>query len=238
MKKLGIIGGLGPMATAYFMQLVIEMTDAAVDQDHIEMIVYSNPSTPDRTAYILGESKEDPSEEMIRAGKALTAAGMDILGIPCMTAHYFHQKLMEEIGAPIIHGIRETAIYLKERGIHCAGIMATDGTIQAKIFQSVLEEYGIEVVIPDEANQKKVMHVIYKNVKAGKPAEMGKFLSAAEYLKENGAEVIILGCTELSVIKRDEKVGPGFIDALDVLARKCVLECGNLKDEYQELITE
>lgn len=225
------------MATAYFMQLVIEMTDAKVDQDHIEMVVYSNPRTPDRTSFILGESQEDPSIEMIRAGKALKEAGMDVLGIPCMTAHYFHQNLCDQIGLPIIHGIRETALYLKEHGIKTAGIMATDGTISSNIFQSALEEVGIVALAPDASHQKKVMHLIYQDIKAGKPAEMGMFFSVSEHLKERGAQVIILGCTELSVIKRDEKVGPGFIDALDVLARKCVLTCGNLKADYQELIT-
>lgn len=236
MKRLGIIGGLGPMATAYFLQLIIEMSDAKTDQDHIETIIYNFPKTPDRTKYILGLSELNPAPEMIRIGKLLAEQQVDVLAIPCVTAHYFHAQMEEEIGLPVLHGIRKTAEYLKERNISCVGVMATDGTIQSKLFQTELEAQGIKAVVPDKENQKKVMHLIYDDVKAGKPAEMDLFQEVTEHLMNQGAEVVILGCTELSVIKRDEKLKKGYLDVLDVLARSCVLSCGTLKEEYIELI--
>ena len=96
MKKLGIIGGLGPMATAYFLQLIVEMTDACNDQEHIEVLLYSKPQTPYRTNFILGRSKEDPQPYLLEMGKSLTAQGAEVLAIPCITAHYF-QKELEQI---------------------------------------------------------------------------------------------------------------------------------------------
>lgn len=236
MKRLGIIGGLGPMATAYFMQLIIEMTDARTDQDHIETIVYNFPKTPDRTKYILGLSELNPAPEMIRIGKLLAQQQVDVLAIPCVTAHYFHAQLEKEIGIPVVHGIRKTAEYLAERNIRCVGVMATDGTIQSNLFQQELDAKGIKAVVPDKVNQRKVMQMIYDDIKAGKRADMKKFREVTKNLQEQQAEVIILGCTELSVIKRDEKLKKGYLDILDVLARSCVLSCGTLKEEYIELM--
>lgn len=116
--------------------------------------------------------------------------------------------------------------------------MATDGTIQSKLFQDEIERMGMHVVLPSEEEQKKVMELIYDDVKANQPVEMEKFQSVRDYLQQNGAEVIILGCTELSLIKRDYEVGPGFIDAMEVLAMKSVVLCGApLKKQYQSLLT-
>ena len=95
-KTLGVIGGLGPMATAYYMELVIQMTDASCDQEHLNMIISSRPGTPDRTRYILGLSDENPAPVMIDAGRWLVAEGAEILAIPCITAHYFQKQLEEE----------------------------------------------------------------------------------------------------------------------------------------------
>ena len=117
--------------------------------------------------------------------------------------------------------------------------MATDGTVRSGIFHKELEKQGLLPIAPSANAQKDVMHLIFNNVKAGKPAEMDRFLSAAGDLRRQGAEVIILGCTELSLIKRDEKIGAGFVDAMEVLARQSVLACDKpLKKEYECLITK
>lgn len=238
MKRLGIIGGLGPMATAYFLRLIIEMTDAKTDQEHIEIILHNKPQIPDRTRYILGLSQENPMPELLQTGKGLVEQGAEVIAIPCITAHFFQKELEEQIGRPIVHAIEETAKYLQMEKITRVGLMATDGTIQSRLFRSILEKYGITCVVPDEENQKKVMHIIYNNVKAGLPGEMDKFREVADYLFADGAEVILLGCTELSLLKRDEKLGKGFLDVLEVLTRQVVLSCGTLRKEYEHLITE
>lgn len=237
-ETLGVIGGLGPIATAHFMELVINMTDARTDQAHLPMIVYNMPYIPDRTAYILDNTQEDPLPEMLRIGQALQMQGVSRIAIPCVTAHYFFDRLEAGIPVPIINGVRETVRHLKENGIEAVGIMATDGTIQSKIFHRELCARGLTPVVPDEQAQKAVMHLIFENVKAGKPAQMDKFFAAAQALRDQGAQAIILGCTELSLIKRDHRIGAGFIDAMEVLAQQSVLACGKpLKQEYRCLIT-
>ena len=237
-RRLGIIGGLGPLATAYFYELITRMTSVERDQDHIEILIHSVPQIPDRTSYIIGRSEENPLPEMIRTGKGLAALGAECIAIPCITAHYFHSDLVADIHVPIIHLVEETVSYLHSRGISRAGIMATDGTIQSGLFQKELERQGMKALVPKADYQKDVMHLIYENIKIGTEPEMDRFQRAAGHLRKQGAEVIILGCTELSLIKRDQKIGAGFLDALDVLAFRSVLLCGaKVKEEYRELIT-
>ena len=238
MKRLGIIGGLGPMATAYFFQLIIEMTDAGKDQEHIEILIHNRPQIPDRTNYILGNSDENPLPELIEVGKGLVKQGAELVAMPCVTAHFFQQTLEEEIRIPVLNAITETAQYLKMENIHTVGIMATDGTIESKLFQTILEENEIGCVLPERKMQEDVMHLIYQNVKAGKAMEMERFERVSQELFDKGAEVVLLGCTELSMAKKDHGIGKGFLDVLEVLARKAVLTCGILKEEYQHLIIE
>lgn len=238
MKKLGVIGGLGPMATAFFMQMVIEMTDAEIDQNHIEMLIHNCPSIPDRTNYILGKSNDNPGPRMIEVGKGLADAGSQVIAIPCVTANYFYDELTEKIPAEVINTVKETADYLREKGINKVGLMATDGTVQSGLFNAEFEKFGIELIVPGERAQKYVMDIIYNNVKAGKVIDMDEFEFVSGELRGKGAQVILLGCTELSMARRDENIGPGYLDVMQVLARTSVIKCGLLKEEYTDIITK
>ncbi len=237
MKNLGVIGGLGPMATAYFMQLVVEMTDAKIDQEHIPMMVYHCPQIPDRTSFFLRKSEENPIKRIISCAKVLEQLGMECLAMPCITAHSFFDEIQKEISIPMIHMVKETVEYLKKEGVCCVGLEATDGTIGTGYFQKELEKQGIKVIVPSKEKQEMVMHLVYQNVKAGRRVDMERFEQIEQELQEQGAEVIILGCTELSIINRDEKIGHGYLDAIEVLAKTAVLQCGTLKSKYQKLIT-
>lgn len=237
-KSLGVIGGLGPAATAYFYELISRMTDASIDQGHIDVNIISRPSIPDRTDYILNKSADSPLPHLIEAGRILEGLGVSYIAIPCITAHYFYDQLASNIGVPIIHIIRETVQYLKSHGVRKAGIMATEGTITGELFQLELNKHGISPIIPTKPSQDLVTSLIYNNVKAGRPANMEFFNKVRDELIRGGADTIILGCTELSMIKRDESIGSRFIDALEVLAMRSVLNSGAcLKKEYQDLIT-
>ena len=238
MKKLGVIGGLGPMATAYFYQLVVQMTDAATDQEHFETIIYSNPLTPDRTRFILGRSSDDPMPFLLESGLELKRQGVEAIAIPCMTAHFFQPRLEEELGVRVIHAIREAGKHLSERGIRTIGVIATDGTIETGLFQDSMAQFGISCVTPDAKRQSNVMHLIYDDIKAGRPAEMDLFHDISDSLFEKGAEAVLLGCTEISLIKRDHELGKGFLDVMEVLAQQSVKTCGKLRQEYEELISE
>lgn len=235
---LGVLGGLGPMATAYYLELMIKMTDAATDQEHLQSIVMNFPTVPDRTAYILGRSEESPLEPMITLGRQLKAMGASVIATPCITAHYFHQPLQEGIGLPMIHGIECIARQLAQAGICRVGLMATDGTVQSGIFQRQVEEQGMELVLPDEAGQAAVMSLIYDQVKAGKAPDLRLFNTVKEQLRQKGAQVVVLGCTELSMIKKENPLGDGIVDALEVLAQESLLACGkSVKPEYHTLFT-
>ena len=238
MKKLGIIGGLGPMATAYFMRRIIELTDAATDQENIEMIIYNCPSIPDRTGFILGKSQEDPLPCILELAQHLERQNVDYIAMPCITAHYFHDQLADSVFIPVSNGIKEAAEYLKNQGISRVGIMATDGTVSMHLFDSVFKNYDISCIYPEQECQKLVMSIIYDDVKAGRSVNMDEFYIVKEQLIDAGAQVIILGCTELSILKRDNPVGPKVLDIVDVLAADCVKKCAKPRIECDNLITE
>ena len=234
--RLGVIGGLGPMATANYLELVIRMTDAKRDQEHPEIIILNIPSIPDRTAYILGRSRENPLPPMVELGKQMKSLGATVLATPCMTAHYFHEALQDSTGLPLIHGIRCTAQTLRDAGVKKVGLMATDGTVQSGIFQRQVEELGMELVLPDENGQRGVMTLIYDQVKAGLEPDMALFAAIRDELRAKGAQAVVLGCTELSLLKKQQDLGRGVLDALEVLAKESVLACGKqVKPDYQEL---
>ena len=236
MKKLGVIGGLGPMATAYFLQLLTQMSDAETDQEHMEILLHSKPRIPDRTRFILGRSGEDPLPQMIEVGIDLKSQGAEVIAIPCVTAHYFQKNLEDAIGIPILNAVEETVLCLKEAGISRAGILATDGTIESGLFQRAFAGEGISAMLPDRAGQQAVMQIIYQNVKAGQPVDSAAFWRVAEGLFGQGAQAVLLACTELSLVKRDFGLGEGFLDVMEVLARKAVLICGRLKGQYECLL--
>lgn len=238
MKKLGVIGGLGPMATAYLLQLVTQMSDARTDQEHMEVLVHSRPQIPDRTRFILGESMESPVPMMAEVGRGLVSRGAEVLAIPCITGHYFRRRLEEEIGVPIIDAILEAALCLRRAGVEQVGVMATDGTIACGLLQETFTGQGIRCVLPGQDGQREVMRVIYEDIKAGAPPDLAAFGAVSEELFRDGSQAVLLACTELSLVKRDygNSLGAGYLDILEVLARQAVLSCGRLKQEYDRLL--
>lgn len=236
MKILGVIGGLGPMATAYFLQLVTQMTAVDSDQDHIIIYMQSIPNTPDRTTYILNDKSENPLPFLVKAGRALKKQGADLLAIPCVTAHYFQKKMCQEIGIPVIDLPTELAIELQRMNVKKVGILATSGTIESGFLQQILEKHGIEVCVPEKNAQEKIMEIIYQQIKAGKEADVETFVRIGRLLKEQGAEKLILGCTELSLLKRDyqDNIAEDYIDVLEVLAKIAIQGVGaSLKENFK-----
>lgn len=225
-KTLGILGGLGPMATVYFYEMITEHTKANCDQEHINMVISSHATTPDRTAFILGKSKENPLPAMIEEANKLVAYGADIIVLPCNTAHYFYEELSRAVEAPIINIIKETVLYCAERGMKKIGVFATEGTVKTGSYGKVCREYGIEEVYPCEASQKIINEIIYDNIKQGKSADMHRFSQVVSELEAQGCETVILGCTELSLIKKSEKLSDYFTDSLEALARATIRACG------------
>ncbi len=224
-RVLGILGGLGPMATVYFYEMLTRHTKATRDQDHIDVIINSRATTPDRTSYILGESNENPFDIMAADATRLVTFGADIIAIPCNTAHYFYDRLNESIEIPILNMVEETVLFAKE---NCkkVGILATSGTIETRTYQRVCDRLDLAYAVPSAKKQADVMDLIYADIKQGKPADRQKFDAVVEELKAEGCGRVILGCTELSLIKRDEKLGDFYIDSMEVLAKNAILAFG------------
>ena len=225
-QTLGILGGLGPMATVYFYDMLVRHTKATCDQDHLDVIISSRASTPDRTSYILGQSTENPFDIMARDAQRLVTFGADVLAIPCNTAHYFYDRLNETISVPILNMVEETVLEAKARGCCRVGILATSGTVQTGTYSRMCERHVLEFVCPDEARQQDLMNVIYGDIKQGKRPDMARFFAVADSLKRQGCTRMILGCTELSIIKKDEQLDAFYIDSMSVLAKNAITTFG------------
>ncbi|ALM74353.1 cysteate racemase [Thermococcus barophilus] len=226
-KIIGILGGMGPMATVELFKRIVLKTPAKRDQDHPRIIIYNNPKIPDRTAYILGKG-ENPLPELIDSAKKLESWGADFIIMPCNTAHFFADEIQRAINIPLINMIEETAEYVKQLGIKRVGLLATTGTVVSGIYQRALEKRGIKVIIPNKEEQENVMRGIYEGIKANK-FEFGRelLLEIAKKL-EKESEGIIAGCTEVSVALKPEDLEVPLIDPMDVIAEKAVKLALNL----------
>ncbi len=225
-KKLGILGGLGPMSSVYFYELLTLHTDARRDQDHLDLILSSGATTPDRTAFILGQSSDSPLPRMIADAKALIAAGADLIAIPCNTAHYFYDALADAVPVPVINILRETVNTLARRGIRKIGVLATAGTVESGAYHHVCTQAGVECLVPDAEGQAILNRIIYEEIKQGRPVDMDAFFAVSAALLDAGCERLVLGCTELSLLKRDEGLSVPYFDSLDALAYRSILACG------------
>ena len=225
-KLLGILGGLGPMATVYFYEMLTAHTKASCDQEHIDILISSRASTPDRTAFIVGASGESPIGAMIEEGKRLQNCGVDLISIPCNTAHYFNDELTAALDIPVVNILLETAAHAKRTGAKTVGILATEGTVRSGAYAHVCQQVGIDCIVPDEEHQSILSDMIYGQIKQGKPADMRKFERVCDHMISRGADKLVLGCTELSLIKRDNDLGDLFIDSLEVLACRTIALCG------------
>lgn len=222
---LGILGGLGPMSTFRFCELLTAHTRATCDADHIDMIVSSRATTPDRTDFILGRSQKDPLPVMLEELRRLENAGADLIVIPCNTAHYFYHGLQRESQVPMLNIIEETVSFLKKGNVSRIGLLATEGTVQSGAYAEACQRMGIECLTPTEEEQGIISDIIYQSVKRNQPADMKAFARVAKNLQSRGCEKLVLGCTELSLLDRSEMPDDLFLDSLDVLAYKTILTC-------------
>lgn len=232
LKKLGVIGGMGPEATSFFYARVIARTKAYCDQEHINMVILSHATMPDRTHAILTGHKEELLEEITADAKDLERMGVSNIAIPCNTSHYFYDEIQAATNVPVINMIEESvqAVIKEHPGIKKIGIMGTDGTVQSGIYHKFCEKNHVAATVPHEDVQKDVMSLIYDDIKKGKTGDKRKFDRAYEDLMSQGCEAIILACTELSVFKEYYQVPLNCIDAMDILVKESIIRSGA---EYQ-----
>ena len=226
--KLGILGGLGPAASAYFLEMITEHTKAERDQDHIDILLSSRATTPDRTDFIMGRSDKNPLPVMIRDAKYLESCHVSAIVIPCNTAHYFIEEIRRSVSVPIPSIITETVSHIVRAGYRKAGILATEGTIAAGSYQRECERQGIEWALPSEKGQSELMELIYGDIKRGRHADEEKFRRICDSLLAEGCDTLILGCTELSLINRQIGGDERLTDSLEVLAYTAIKLCGHV----------
>lgn len=196
-KTIGIIGGMGPLATADLFQKIVLHTDAACDQEHLHILIDCNTDIPDRTAALL-HGGADPVPELTKSARRLADMGAEGLVMPCNTAHGFYAAVSQAVDIPVLHMIELTRDALRERGVTCAGLLATDGTVETGVYQKSFDGSGITLLTPEREGQAAVMDIIYNGVKAGDTAhDASAFRRACEELLVRGAQTLILGCTEL-----------------------------------------
>ena len=230
-KTIGILGGMGPEATSYFFDLIIRNTAAGKDREHVPVIIRSDPRVPDRTEAILHDG-ESPIP-MLRAGiKILRQAGADFFVMPCVSAHYFLRDVPARENVPFISLLDEARRYVWAAvpGIRMIGLIATAGTVRSGIIRDGFAGTGIEIVVPGEGQQEKVMEAIYgkRGIKAGfttgRPRRL--ILDVARGLVRRGAEAIMAGCTEVPLVLRQEDLAVPFIEPMRIGALACIKKAG------------
>jgi aspartate racemase len=227
-KIIGIIGGMGPEATADFYSKIIKATKVTKDQEHFRVIIDSNPKIPDRTLAIIGEG-ESPLSEMIETAKNLELAKVEVACIPCITAHYFIDEIRKEVNYEILNALEVLNEYIKSNYKHVKkiGVLSTTGTMKAGMFNKYFPEY--EIIYPNIKDQEdKVMEAIYgeNGIKCGNYGmePISLLVYAADGLISQGADLIVSGCTEISIVLKPEHIIKPLIDTMEVLANKVVSE--------------
>ena len=227
-KTIGILGGMGPMATADLFRKITALTGAGRDNDHIRIYIDSNASIPDRTAAIL-EGGEDPIPAMTESLRKLELCGADCVIMPCNTAHYFLPRLEPLTKLPFLSMIQAAANACRDRFPgRTVGILATTGTLSAGLYQEALAGRGVPFLVPDEGERARLMEVIYQGVKAGAPPEAYReaFLSVTEGMAGRGAACFLLACTELPLAVRELGLDLPCADPTEELAKAAIRFCG------------
>jgi aspartate racemase len=221
--RLGVLGGMGPAATADFFAKLTILTPAVCDQEHIPTIVCSFPEIPDRTEAIL-EGGPSPVPGMLRALEMLERCGATYIAIPCNTAHHWFDTLQRKISVPILHVVDAVRDCLGDRGFAAMsiGLLATTATLRTGIYQSRLAAYGYECLSPNDRDQAEIMNVIRatKAGRTGDPTNSAAIDHIVRGLMERGARAIVIACSELPLVIRQKS--PLYVDATEALAMACV----------------
>ncbi|MDO6497097.1 aspartate/glutamate racemase family protein [Photobacterium sanguinicancri] len=223
LKKLGVLGGMGPLATVTFMQKIIARTPAHSDQEHIPMLVSSVPQIPDRTACILNKGP-DPFPILKQGFEELQSAGASCIVIPCNTAHFWYARLQAISHVHTISIIDSVVSEAKYRQYQRVGILATTATMMTNMYQGRLAEKGIDGLETTEQEQQQVMAGIYA-VKAGNVKEGEQLMAPVfEAMLARGADAVIFGCTEIPIALASQVESQPLkcLDSLEILADECI----------------
>ena len=230
-KTIGVLGGMGPEATAHFFSLIIRHTAAAKDQDHVPVLIYNLPQIPERTPAILGRGPS-PVPLLRKGVLTLARAGVDFIVIPCVSAHAFLADVRRSSPVPVLSLVEEALAGAKKMNpsLKRVGLLASTGTVQSGLFARPFAAAGIETIAPTQKEQARVMDAVFGRggVKAGltegRPRKL--VLDIAGRLIRRGAEAIIAGCTEIPLVLRDEDIPVPLIEPMRAAARAAIARAG------------
>ena len=239
-STIGVLGGMGPEATNRLCALITAATPARTDQEHIPVITFNNSLIPPRVEAILGGG-ESPVPEMIRTARVLEEAGASLLVMPCNLAHYFIAEVQAGVRVPVLNMIEETVKFAASKypGFRTAGLLASTPTIKYSLYENAFARYQKAIVTPSESTQQaKVMTAIYgeRGIKSGhRSAPRALLIEAARELIAQGAELIIAGCTEISLVLDADAAQCPLIDPLEIIARVAVSRAVTVSGEREPL---
>lgn len=247
--RLGILGGCGPAAGAYFYTRLIALTRASTDGEHVDVLLSGIASTPDRTAYLRGQG-EAPTGALIAAGRALQGAGAELLVLPCHTAHAFLAPLRASLSIPVLDMIALCMAHVAAHGLEEVGVLCTVGTRLARLYDRAAEPHGVRVLYPNRETQAVVQSSIYTFLKQGRSDGGAAIRTACGELGARGCPAVVLACTELSLPAAQPHVAlhyqrhrpaaflpQALIDPLEILARHAIVLCGKQIKEEREHAT-
>jgi aspartate racemase len=220
-KVVGIIGGMGPEATLDFMSKIIKGTPARVDQDHIRILVDNNPQIPCRVKAIM-EHKKSPGPIMADMARRLEKWGAEFLVIPCNTAHFYIQEIIEVVHVPVLDMIEETVRVLMKDSIKNVALLATSAALKTKLYEKKLLEAGIQFTLPSESYQEMLMRIIFEVKSGNVNASIELLDQVIHHVLDKGADSIILGCTELPMIVKNDRFEVSIYDPTHILAQSVV----------------
>lgn len=223
-KVIGVLGGLGPWATLDLFEKILRLTPAQTDQEHLRILIDNNPKIPDRSPAILGDGA-DPTPELIATAQNLERAGADFIVIPCNTAHFFYDRIAAAVSIPVVQIMDEVAAAAREQvpGVRVMGVLATEATVASGLYHRACDRVQIQVIGPDPAGQRIVNRAIY-GVKAGRMGSdvTQSLVRVADRLIAQGAQALVLGCTELPFVLKPRDVQVPLLDSNQVLAAAAV----------------
>ena len=220
-KRLGILGGMGPAASAEFITRLIQQTPATRDQDHIPFVLWNEPRIPDRSTS-MRNGDDNPLPYLIDGIQALKYTGCDLIVIPCNTAHFWHNELVK-LNVPIIHIVDSVADALRDVNVVNTkiGIMGTQATVEFGLYQYMLTKLGWDCIVPSKEEMDTSVQPSIDLIKGGKVEQARLMLmTVVKSLIERGAKAVVLGCTEIPLaVKEVEENGIPIVNSIDSLVK-------------------
>lgn len=224
--NVGVIGGLGPLATLDFFERVLRRTQAVREQDHLRLIIDNNTKIPDRNAHMCSDGPS-PGPALAASARGLQQAGAEVIVMACNTAHAWEADIRAAISVPFLSIIDETVKVVADLRPEAVGVLAGDACVAAGLYQNALKAAGVACIMPDASTQKSLMELIYR-IKSGDTGETARRSAAriARKLEALGAEAIIAGCTEIPIVLTADDIDGELVSSTDVLVERTIVFAG------------